>query len=165
VTRRPSRGSRVSPAVNPTAGADWPRPALGATTTRNHRSLSQGKTRLVAGSPFRGHLATPTVNQTAASGGPRHRPGVTASRTTPIAQPGRERDSPPAAQVAAQPIAAASQPRAIRPRAQAGRNPPRCNGDSEHTGRPVGGGSDPPSAAQPGLSARKGSLVRDVAAR
>jgi hypothetical protein len=44
---------------------------------------------------------------------------------------------------------AASQPRSTRPRAQAGHNLPRRNGDSEHTGRPVGGGSDPPPAAQP----------------
>jgi hypothetical protein len=104
-----------------------------------------------AGRPARGGCDSPTAAQNRASGGPRHRPGATASRTTPVAQPGRGRDSPPAAH----PRAAASQPRSTRPLAQAGRNLPRRNGDSEHTGRQVGGGSDPPPAAQPQARGRR----------
>jgi hypothetical protein len=101
-----------------------------------------------AASPGSPHPRSPRPR---APGGPRHRPGATASRTTPVAQPGRGRDSPPAAH----PRAAVSQPRSTpgRLRAQPDRNLLRRNGDSERTGRPVGGGSDPLPAAQPRATA------------
>jgi hypothetical protein len=70
---------------------------------------------------------------------------ATATRTTPVAQLERGRNSPPAAQ----PRAAASQPRSTRPPALAGRAPPQRNGDSKHIDLPVREGSYQPTAAQP----------------
>jgi hypothetical protein len=114
------------------------------------RSPSQERSRLVTGGPPQGRRDMHAVNQTAVSGGQRHRPGATAGHPGPHRLPSRGGNASHHRRPNPGPP---SQSRSTRPWAEAGRAPPRRNGDSEHTHRPVGECSDPPTAGRPGPTA------------
>jgi hypothetical protein len=133
-------------------------PPLAQLRPGTRRSPSQGRMRLVDGSPTQGRLATPAVTQTAGlrrAATPTRRNGIPDHTSCPAGEgtqlsTGGQTPGPPR-------LSRGQQDRGRRRAATR----PRRNGDSEHTGRPVGGGSYLPLAAQSGLPACMGSPILD----